>query len=208
MNNLAYNSQKPDVVGPQVEELLRKELGATAPIPYQVEDEGASRTSLGTILKEGVGTLFGREATPLFTLIFNIAQPRAATLRVSLSRQGIGCHAGSLLYSAKLAKPVKGEVSMEQPKTFGASKFTGNPETGGKLNANGELVKRLNKFARTKANVGGLDIEMPRFVRVAPADSGAMLVVNTLPRQTSMGLGAAMDAPEFLAIAGMVESAL
>ncbi len=38
MNNLACISQQPDKVAPQVEEKLRKETGASAPILYKVED--------------------------------------------------------------------------------------------------------------------------------------------------------------------------
>ena len=208
MNNLAYGSQQPDKVAPQVEEKLRKELAASAAIPYEVETADAGATSAGTVLGDMARGLFGGASDRLFTLIFDIAAPRAAQLRVSVVRQGVGCHVGTLLYSTKLAKAVKGEATLEAPKTFGTSKFTGEAETSSKLNAKGDLLKRLGKLARTESEVGGLTVTSERLVKVVPEEAGALLVVSTLPRTTSMGFDATLDAKEFFDLAGMVEASL
>ncbi|MFH0798887.1 MAG: hypothetical protein V2A66_01755 [Pseudomonadota bacterium] len=209
MNNLAYSSQKPEEVASKVEELLRKELNSQSPIQYQIEDEGASRTSLGSILKESAGLLLGgREEVKLFTIVFNITQPRPITLRVHLNKQGIGCHAGSLLYTSNISKPVSGEASLEEPKMLGASKFKGATDVAEKLNGNKDLLKLCGKFARTEGNSGGIKLTVPRICKVVPAGAGTMLVINTLPRPTSMGFGAAMDAKDFFSIAELVEKAL
>ena len=208
MNNLAYSTQQPEKVASQVEEKLRKELAASAPVAYQIEKaEGAGPTA-GTVLGDMARGLLGGHASVLFTLVFDVATPRPAQLRAMVERQGVGCHVGPLLYSAPLPKPIKGEVALEAPKMFGSSKFTGEAETSAKLNARADLMKRLGKLARTEGEIGGLTLKMDRLVKLVPQDTGSLLVVGTLPRATSMGMDAALDAKEFLDVAALVEGAL
>jgi hypothetical protein len=208
MNNLAYGNQQPDKVGAQVEEKLRKEIGAAAPVPYQVEAGGAAATSAVTVLGDVTKGLFGGRPDLLFTLVFDLSTPRRAQLRASVDRQGVGCHVGVLLYSAQLSKSVKGEVALEAPKMFGGSKFGGDAETANKLNAKGDLLKRLGKVVRTEAEIGGLTIHAERLVKVAPSDGGSLVLISTLPRPTSMGMDATLDAKEFFDVLAMVEAAL
>lgn len=208
MNNLAYSSQQPDKVAPQVEEKVRKEVAATAPVPYKVEPAGVGDTTAGTVLADAARGLLGGRADTLFTLVFDITAPRAAQLRAVVERQGVGCHVGPLLYSAPIARAVKGEVTLEAPKMLGASKFTGEAEVCAKLNAKGDLLKRLGKLARTEAEIGGLTLKLERLVKLTPREQGALLVIGTLPRATSMGMDAALDVKEFLDLAALIESAL
>ncbi len=207
MNNLAYISQQPDKVAPQVEEKLRKETGASAPILYKVEDQGGT-TSVSSVLSDVARGLFGGRSELLFTLVFEMTEPRRAELRAAVARQGVGCHVGTLLYSIQLAKPVKSEVTLEPPKSFGMAKFTGDAEALAKLNAKGDLLKRIAKFARTESELGGLKIKIERWVKLLPQDNGALLVISTLGRPTSMGLDASLDAKEFFDIAAQIESLL
>ena len=206
MNNLAYNSQQPDKVGPQVEEKLRKELGASAPLMYQVESGEAGSTSVSSVLSDMGRALVGGKSERLFTLVFDLpasTAPRAAQLRANVNRQGIGSHVGLLLYSTRLNKPVKGEVTLEAK-----GKFGGEAETAARLNAKGDLLKRLGKFARTEAEIGGLKLKIERLVKIMPREDGTLLVVSTLGRTTGMGFDATLDAKEFFDIAGMAEAAL
>ncbi len=208
MNNLAYGNQQPDKVGPQVEEKLRKELGAAAPLPYQVEAGDAAATSAATVLGDVAKGLFGGRPDLLFTLVFDLSAPRPAQLRASVDRQGVGCHVGALVYSARLSKPVKGEASLDAPKMFGGSKFSGDADTAGKLNGKGDLLKRLGKLVRTEAEIGGQTIHGERLVKVSPSDGGSLVILSTLPRPTSMGMDAALDAKDFFDVLGMIEAAL
>ena len=99
MNNLAYSGQDGQKIGSQVEELLRKELGAGGPIAYEVEDAGTAEASARSLLKD-IGThLFSGNTTRLLTVHLHIAQPRTADLDVHMNRQGVGCYAGSLVFS-------------------------------------------------------------------------------------------------------------
>ena len=205
MNNLAYSSRDPQTVGSKVEEIIRKETGALAPVPYTVTDGSPSQYTIGMALRQA---LVGGQLDQAFQLNFNLAQPRPACLQVSMDKQGIGCFAGTLLYSARLSKPVGGEVTLEPPKTFGKSKFIGDADTSARLNANSALVKLANSFARTESKIGGGTVKRERFFRILPEGAGSVLMVASLPRLTSMGFSATVDSRDFFEIASLVENVL
>lgn len=209
MNNLAYTSQSAETVGPKVEEKIREEIGAPAPLPYQVEDLGAGALTAGSFFRNLGTQLVGGKADVLFNLHFDLPQPRPVHLQASVNRQGVGSHVGLLIYSATLIKPVGGEVWLEDPKTFGKSKFTGDPTASARLNANGDLIKRVNNLARVESQSGGVTLKIQRFCKIFPqADGGSMLVISTLPRSVKMGFSATVDAVDFAEIASMIEAAL
>ena len=207
MNNLAYNSQDATFVAPKVEEKVREELGSSAPLSYQVETGEAATATIGSVLGDIGSALMGGAENMLFRLNFDLAQPRPANLYVSVNRQGIGSYVGMLVYSAQLSKPIGGQVTLEEPKLFGKSKFTGDAASA-KLNANGDLIKRANTFVRTESQSGGLTLKIKRSFRLLPHESGSLLVIGTLPRPLKMGLSATVDAKDFFDIAEMIERGL
>lgn len=209
MNNLAYTSQDAGYVGPKVEEKIREEIGSGSPLPYAVEDGGAGTASVGSFLKDIGKGLIGGSSDTLFFLNFEFPGQRPATLQLSVDRQGVGSHCGLLMYRGSIAKPVAGEVSLEDPKFFGKSKFAGEANAAAKLNANGDLIKLANNLARIEGECGGLALKIKRCCRVVPADGGGSdLIVATLPRSTKMGMSAAVDVKDFFALAQMVENSL
>jgi len=208
MNNLAYTSQDPAYIGGKVEEKVREELGASAPLAYQVQTGEAGTATIGSFLSDIGNALMGGKDETLFRLNFDLAQRRAANLQVSINRQGVGAHAGLLMYSTRLAKPIGGELALEDPKFFGKSKFAGEAASAAKLNSNGDLIKRANDLARVESQSGGLTLKIKRCCKVIPHEGGSMLVIGTLPRPTKMGFSAAVDAQEFLDIADMIEASL
>ncbi len=208
MNNLAYTSQDAAYVGGKVEEKVREELGASAPLAYQVETGEAGTATVSSFLSDIGNALVGGADETLFRLNFDLTQRRPAHLQVSINRQGVGSHAGLLMYSAALSKAIAGEVALEDPKFFGKSKFVGDATAAAKLNANGDLIKRANDLARVESQSGGLTLKIKRCCKVVPHEGGSMLVITTLPRPIKMGFGAAIDAKDFFDIADMVEAAL
>ena len=208
MNNLAYTSQDPAYIGEKVEEKVREEIGAGTPVNYQVQTGEAGSATIGSFLSDIGNALIGGKDETLFRLNFDLAQRRPANLQVSINRQGVGSHAGLLMYSTKLAKPVTGEIALEDPKFFGKSKFAGDATAAAKLNANGDLIKRCNDLARVESQSGGLTLKIKRCCKVVPHEGGSMLIIGTLPRPVKMGFGAAIDAKDFFDIADMVEAAL
>ncbi|HYY95646.1 MAG TPA: hypothetical protein VE713_14180, partial [Pyrinomonadaceae bacterium] len=181
---------------------------ASAPLPFQVEAGEAATATVGSFLGDVAGALLGGKDKTLFNLHFDLPAQRPTHLQVSVNRQGVGSHVGLLLYTAKLSKPVFGEVALEDPKFFGKSKFTGDAAACGKLNANGELVKRANNLARVESQSGGLTLKIKRCCKLVPHEGGSLLIVGTLPRPVKMGFGAAIDAKDFFEIADMIEASL
>ena len=208
MNNLIFGNQDPAKIAASVEEKVRSSVGATAPVPYTVEGSGAGPATAGSVLVDIAHVLGSGTTTPLLTLLFQLPEPREATLRARVDRQGIGGYVGSLLYTANLVVAIAGEVTIEDHKTFGSPKFLGDPAAAGKLNAVKDLAKLVDKFLRTESEMGAIKVRAPRVFRVAPEDGGALLALHTLPRMTSMGMGAEVDAGEFLQIAAAIEAAL
>jgi hypothetical protein len=208
VNNLIYGNQDPGKIGPAVEEKVRKDLGATVPIDYRVEDAGLGATNLASVLVDIGSVLGGGKTNLLFILVLPLPCAREATLRARVERQGIGAYVGSLLYSTTLSKPVASEISIEGHKSFGTPKFLGDATAAAKLNGARDLAKRVDKFARTEAEMGSIKVKSPRIFAIAPHEGGSLLVINTLPRMTSMGMGAEVDAREFVEIAAAIEASL
>ena len=161
MNNLVFGNQDPGKIGPAVEEKVRKDLGATVPIDYRVEDAGLGATNLASVLVDIGNVLGGGKTSLLFTLVFPLPGTREATLRARVERQGVGAYVGSLLYSTTLTKPVASEVSLEGHKSFGTPKFLGDVAAAARLNAAKDLAKRVDKFARTEAEMGSIKVKAP-----------------------------------------------
>lgn len=218
---LAFNSQKSEVVGPKVADALKNELLVSSAPPFTVAPGDADPTTVGTFLKElgghvagaalqqavgeGIAGLFGKKKEAiLFNLAFALPAPKSSQLVVQVARQGIGSHVSSLLYSATLGKAISGAVHLNED-----DKFEGDEALAKKLNDNKPLRKRCAAFARTEANVGGMDIAIERFFKLAPGEGGkAVLAAATLPRSAMFGFKVLMDAKEFGDLVAALEAGL
>lgn len=202
MNVLAYSTQDPAKVAAKLDEKLRDELGLAAPVPYTVEQGSGAGVTAGNLASNMGRMLFGGTADLMYTLVFEIPSPRRVQLRAHVNRQGVGCHVGGLLYSTNLAKHVGGEVALDEKKAV----FGGDPALAAHLNGNKDLVKRIDKLARTKANLGGVAVTVPRLCQLKPDPGGALFLVGTLGRGHAMGFKMSMDAKEYVDLAAMIEA--
>ena len=206
---MLFWTDNPEKNGPKVEKKLRKELGATEPIPFEVEIEGQYKPgSIGQVLGDMKAQLFGGRCRPLYTFRFTIGSPRPAEVRVSVIKEGGAIVLGSLTYSAPIAKPVPAPLQLEDAKVFSKSKFIGEPQTAEKLNGNKDLIKAINKFVRTEYSVGDAKVYANRYLQVVPFEQASLLTINTLPRATWMGLGASFDVQPFFGIVSSIENTL
>ena len=206
MNNLAYISRNPQEVGPKVEELIRRELGAAGPLPYSVGDGSAEPFIAGSALKTA---LVGGKLESLFRLNFELPPPRSGRLEVSMDEMGIGCIAGSTVYSARLSKSVAGEVNLAGPSGFlGKAKFVGDEAASARLNANGAVVKLAGKVARTESTFGARKLIRDRLFKIVPDGNGCLLIIGSLPRTTAAGFSATVDAQDFFELTGLIERVL
>jgi hypothetical protein len=208
VNNLIFGNQDPGKIGASIEEKVRSSVAATAPVPFELEEGGLGKSNVATVLFDVGSVLNGGRPSRLFGYKFTLPAPWPASLHVWVERQGVGAYTGPLLYSATFAKPLAVEVGIEGHKSFGTPKFLGDATVSGKLNAAGDLAKRVDKLLRTETAMGAITVKAPRTFKLAPEAGGAVLVLGTLPRMTSMGMSAEVDAGEFLAIAAAIEAAL
>jgi hypothetical protein len=208
VNNLIFGNQDPAKIGASIEEKVRSSVGSATPVPFEVEEGWLGKTSVATVLIDIGNALNGTRTSRLFGYLFTLPAPVPATLHVWVERQGVGAYTGPLLYSATLAKPIAGQVSIEGHKSFGTPKFLGDPTVAARLNAMPDLAKRVDKLIRTETAMGGITVKVPRTFAIAPENGGTVLILGTLPRMTSMGMGAEVDAGEFLALAAVIDSCL
>jgi hypothetical protein len=208
VNNLVYGHQDPAKLAASVEEIVRKDVGASAPLAYRILDAAPGTATVGSVLVDIGHALGSGTTTPLLTVELDLPGAIPGTLQAQLIRQGVGAYCGPLLFAFRIPRPCAGEVGFEEPKTFGTPKFTGEPGTAGRLNAAKDLAKRANKALRNETEMGAIKVKRPRTFSLAPAEGGSLLLLGTLPRLTSMGMGATTDARDILEIAASVAEAL
>jgi hypothetical protein len=206
MNTLAYSTQKPEKVGPRIEEKIRGELGAVAPLSYTVEEGEAGSTSTRRFLSDVAKAFIGGATNALFTLDFDLGRPRPTYLGVTVNRQGVGSYVGHLLYAAELSKPIGGEARLDDEAR--RPHFVGDPAVSARLNESEDALKAIAKLIRDESTVGGMRIEARASCWLLPSDSGSRLVVSTLPKPVRFGMSAIVDAKAFLEAAEAVEAAL
>lgn len=208
MNNLVYGNQQPEKLAAGVEEIVRKDLGSPAPLPYRMLDVATGKATVGSVLVDIGSVLNSGQVTPLLTVEIALAGAQPATLQAQLIRQGVGAYCGSLLFVFGLAKAISGEVGLEDHKSFGSPKFIGDPNLAARLNGIKDLAKRADKVLRSEADMGSIKVKAPRVFRLSPANGGALLVLGTLPRLTSLNTSATTDAREIMEIAAAVQGAI
>jgi hypothetical protein len=208
VNNLIFGNQDLAKIGAAVEEKVRSSVGSATPVPYQVEETGVGKANVASVLVDIGNVLNGGRPNRLVGFTFQLPAPCPASLHVWVERQGVGAYTGPLLYSATFPKPIAGEVTIEEHKSFGSPRFIGEPVVAGRLNAVRDLAKRVDKLLRAETDMGSIKVRAPRTFKLAPEAGGSVLVLGTLPRLTSMGTSAEVDAGEFLAIAGAIQAVL
>lgn len=204
MNVLAYSTQDPEKVAASLEEKVREELGANTSIEHWNEQAAGAGVSVGNFLAGAARGLFGGKEDLMYALTLDVEAQRRFQLRANVNRQGIGCHVGALLYATRFGKHVDADVVLDAKKPI----FAGNPQASAKLNAQKDLMKRLDHLARTSGNVGGMELTIPRHCVVHSQPQGALFTIATLGRSHAMGFKMAIDAKEFVDLANMIEAAL
>jgi hypothetical protein len=210
MTFLLFNTHQPEKIAPKVEELLRKEIGAPVPLAYQILDAGTAGVTRGSLLSDAGSGMLGSKGTELFFLQFALPQPRPFELRVTINRSGIGGYVGQLSYVVRLMKPVDGEISLDSPRWFGlvSSKFLGNAEAVARLNKNGRVVKQANDLAVNSGKAGTIDFSIDYCLKILPHAAGTLLILNTVPVQTKMGLGMTLNLKKVFDFATLLDTAI
>ena len=208
---MIFFSDKADKNGARVAARLGKELGGAA-TAYRTEVQGEEvrPRTLGSALRESIGELGeGPTIRPMYTFHFELSAPRPFTLGVTVINVGGITVVGALRYAARLRGRLGGAVFLEEEKALHRSRFTGDTAGAERLNAAPGLVKRTNRFLRGELALReGEKVTLERELVLAPDGDGVRIAAATLPRKTWFGLGARLDAADFVAIAGLAEATL
>lgn len=192
-----------DFTGPKLEAQLRKELGAAAPIPFATFVDPAA-TSGGVTLGEAFRRMLAGKKDRLHVHHFRFTTPRPWELAVEVVRTVQSyVLADSLLYSARLARPVGHAIELDAK-----GQFTGDDGACAKLNGDGALRKAVVAFARTELKFGDRVLHAPRIVSMTNAEGGSELVIASMPKPGFLGLKWSLEPKAFLEIADRIEKLL
>lgn len=195
MPGLRYLSQKPENIAPRIEQLVRTELKAPTPIPYQILPGTSGGATPGSLLSEWAHAQMrlSQQVTALCYVHFSLAWPRPFELQVSVIRHGLSALVGKCTFAVPMAKPVRGPVNLEPVSLMGPKGFTGEPATSARLNGNRELLIKAHRLAISTSTIGRTKITIPHYFQIQPARTGSLLVVNRLARSfffsVNMGIG-------------------
>jgi hypothetical protein len=182
MAALAYSRPNPDKIAPGIEALLRKELGSSTPLPYEIlpgEGEGATTKSvLADIGKAMIMTK--QQSSVLFYVYFALDVPRPFELQVSVTRYGLGAVVGRFAYAVPLNKPVQGKASLGVTKLGSYNGFAGDAATIARLNSSRDLILQAHKLAVSKTTIGNIKLTISQRLEVIPYKSSSLLILDRL----------------------------
>jgi len=182
MHHLAYSRPNPDKIAPGIEALLRKELGSSTPLPYQIlpgEGEGATTKSVLTDIGKAM-IMTKQQSSVLFYVYFALDVPRPFELQVSVTRYGLGAVVGRFAYAVPLNKPVQGKASLGVTKLGSYNGFAGDAATIARLNSSRELILQAHKLAVSKTTIGNINLTISQRLEVIPYKSGSLLILDRL----------------------------
>lgn len=113
-----------------------------------------------------------------------------------------------MTFVCEISKPIGSATKLLPPKFLGGMKWDGDTSAAAALAGNGELMKRLKNWIRTKANLGGVDITIEQHFQIVPNGAGAVIVANNMPKPIKMGFAVSLEIKEFAEIASMIEASL
>jgi len=182
MAGLAYSRPNPDKIAPGIEALLRKELGSSTPLPYQIlpgEGEGATTKSVLTDIGKAM-IMTKQQSSVLFYVYFALDVPRPFELQVSVTRYGLGAVVGRFAYAVPLNKPVQGKASLGVTRLGSYNGFAGDAATIARLNSSRELILQAHKLAVSKTTIGNINLTISQRLEVIPYKSGSLLILDRL----------------------------
>jgi hypothetical protein len=207
VGNLVFHTQDRMELGPLIEEVVRGDVGAATPLPYDFMDEpdvaaGAEGTPVD------LRQLIGLGWTTVGTIRVRLPWPRDATLSGHLVRFGLVTYVGSVRYSIELDRDLDAEVRFEREKGGGPT-FVGGAAAS-RLNAVPDLAKRVSGTLREEFFTGSLWVKGEGCgMTVVRSERGSILGLWTYSRLTGvLGRNATTDAGDVLEIANTIQATI
>ncbi len=195
-------------LGPQIEAVVRRDVGSATPVPYTFVDDPAVEAAAATDPPDDLGHRIGLAWTPIDTIRFELPWPAGATLTARLVKFGLVTYVGSLRYVVELDAAL-GEAVSFQGKDHDGPAFVGGTAAA-HLNDVPGLVKRVSKVLRAEYFTGMMWVKGEGCgLTVDPAQHGSTLSAWTYSRgRGPLDTDVTTDAGEILEIAQAIQRAL
>jgi hypothetical protein len=206
VNNLVYDTQIPSWLGPQVEEVVRRDVGSATALAFEWLEEpqvAPGADERGHDLRHALGL----EWTPLGAVQLHLPWPRPATLTADLVQFGLSTYVGALRYAIELACAVGSGVTFERDEHGGGPTFVGGAAAA-RLNERPGLAERVSGILRDNFFGGTVWVRGAGCgMTLAPSDGGSLVRLWTYSRMTDFfATKATTDAGEALEIAKVIEA--
>lgn len=171
----------PQTVGQKVETILKKELQVSSAIPWEVE--GESRKAVLRDYLIGFGENLGGAQ---YKLTYTLPTERSSCLQIGIIFAGLTWVPGALLYYYEMASIIESEIKFQKKEGFlgfgSKSFFEGTSSYCEELNLRHDILKKFSNLVLAETKYGNIKISVPALAVITPSDSGAALIVLTLPR--------------------------
>jgi hypothetical protein len=205
VNNFIYDTQIPSWLGPQVEEVVRRDVGSATALAFEWLDQ--QKVAPGSAEPHhGLRHLLGLEWTTIGAVRLRLPWPGVATLTADLVQFGPSTYVGSLRYAIALDRAIDSDATFGRDRR-GAPSFVGGAAAE-RLNQQPDLIKRTSGILRDNFFVGSIWVKGAGCgMTLERSDAGATVRLWTYSRMTDLLLSKpTTDAGEVLEIARIVEA--
>ena len=207
MGTFVYFTQILTDLAPEIEEVVRHDVGSASPLPYALMEDpdvaaGPASTQVDWRHRVGLGW------TPVGRIRFDLPWPLGASLTVHLVQFGRATYVGSLRYAIELDRILDANVTFERDRDRGGPTFVGGTAAS-RLNATPDLATKVAAILRDTFTSGTLWVKGEGCgLTLRPREAGSMLDMWTYGRNDLLGRNATSEAGRLLEIARVIRDTI
>lgn len=211
MPGLYYLTQNPQKVASGIETLLRKDLSAPMPLPYQILPGDGAGTTPGSILGDLGKSLIPlpHKTSSLFRVHFMSNWPRPFEVQVTVLRKGVGALVGPFLYIVPLNRPIANPITLGKAKLRISSSegFMGDAGTVARVNSHRDVIIQAHRQVVSSTTIGRTTLTIPGSLQIVPRGPGSVLILRRLCK-VGMFWGMTVGARDLLTFLPALEASL
>jgi hypothetical protein len=185
VNTFVYDTQIPSWLGPQVEEVVRHDVGSATALPFEWLDVPHVAPGAGEP-RHDLRHILGLEWTPLGAVRIRLPWPHDATLTADLVQFGLATYVGSLRYAIELGRAVDSNATFERDQRRGGPTFVGGAAAS-RLNRRPDLIRRTSAILRENFFAGTIWVKGAGCgMTLERSDGGATVRLWTYSRMTDL----------------------
>jgi hypothetical protein len=205
VGTFVYFTQILSDLVPEIEEVVRHDVGSVTPLPCAFVDDpdvGAAGGQDDWRHRIGLGW------TPVGTIRIDLPWPLGASLTVHLAQFGLATYVGSLRYAIELDRTLDAKVTFDRDKDGGRPTFVGGMAAS-RLNASPDLAGRVAGILRDTFRSGTLWVRGEGCgMTLRSGEAASMLDLWTYGRNDFLGRNATSEAGRLLEIARVIRDTI